>query len=79
MITAGIDMGAKTAKVVIVKDNKVLGSSLIPTGFDPLEAAEKAMDEAAKTPASRGKTSGKSSPQEPAGRPLPSPTTASPR
>jgi predicted CoA-substrate-specific enzyme activase len=48
MITAGIDMGAKTAKVVIVKDNKVLGSSLIPTGFDPLEAAEKAMDEAAK-------------------------------
>jgi len=48
MITAGIDMGAKTVKVVIVKDNKVLGQSLIPTGFEPLESAEKAMDEAAK-------------------------------
>jgi benzoyl-CoA reductase subunit D len=49
MITAGIDMGAKTVKVVIVKDNKVSGRSIVPTGFEPLESAEKAMDEAAKS------------------------------
>lgn len=48
MITAGIDMGAKTVKVVIVKDNKVSARSIVPTGFEPLESAEKAMDEAAK-------------------------------
>ena len=46
MITAGIDMGAKTIKVVIVKDNKALGQSIIPTGFEPLESAQKALEEA---------------------------------
>ncbi len=48
MITAGIDMGAKTIKVVIVKDNKAVARSIIPTGFEPLESAQKALDEAIK-------------------------------
>jgi activator of 2-hydroxyglutaryl-CoA dehydratase len=48
MITAGIDMGAKTIKVVIVEDNKALGQSIIPTGFEPLESAQKALEEAIK-------------------------------
>lgn len=48
MITAGIDIGAKTVKVVIVKDNKAVGQSIILTGFEPLEAAQKALEEAIK-------------------------------
>ncbi len=48
MSTAGIDMGAQSIKVVILGDSKVLGRSLIPTGFEPLEAAHKALDEAIK-------------------------------
>jgi predicted CoA-substrate-specific enzyme activase len=48
MITAGIDVGAKTIKVVIVKDNKIIARAMNPTGFEPLEAAEKTMDEAVK-------------------------------
>ena len=46
MSTAGIDMGAQYIKVVVVEDGKVLGRSIAPTGFDPLEAARKALDEA---------------------------------
>jgi predicted CoA-substrate-specific enzyme activase len=48
MITAGIDVGAKTIKVVIVKDNKIVARSINPTGFEPLETAEKTLNEAAK-------------------------------
>ena len=48
MITAGIDVGAKTIKVVIVKDNNVVARAINPTGFEPLVTAEKTMDEAAK-------------------------------
>jgi benzoyl-CoA reductase subunit D len=46
MITAGIDMGAQSVKVVILKDGKVMARSLVATGFEPLEAAKKALDEA---------------------------------
>lgn len=47
MITAGIDVGAKTTKVVIMDDGRILGcSSPVLTGFDQQEAAEKAMAEA---------------------------------
>jgi len=46
MSTAGIDMGAQFIKAVIVDDSKVVGRSIVPTGFDPLEAAQKALDEA---------------------------------
>ena len=46
MITAGIDMGAKTTKVVILQDRKILGRGLAPTGFEQKEAAVQAFNEA---------------------------------
>ena len=46
MITAGIDMGTKTTKVVILKDNQVVAKSLVLTGFEQQEVAERAMSEA---------------------------------
>ncbi|HEY49257.1 MAG TPA: CoA activase [Dehalococcoidia bacterium] len=48
MITAGIDMGAQFIKVVILDDGKVTARTIIPTGFEPLEAAKKALDNAMK-------------------------------
>lgn len=46
MITAGIDMGAKTTKVVIFQDGKILGRGLAPTGFEQKEAAQQALNKA---------------------------------
>ncbi|MBI4464341.1 MAG: CoA activase [Acidobacteria bacterium] len=46
MITAGIDLGAKTTKVVILKDGKVVGQGMSLTGFEQKEAAEQALNEA---------------------------------
>jgi benzoyl-CoA reductase subunit D len=46
MITAGIDMGAKTIKVVILKDGEIIGKALELAGFDSRAAAEKAFAEA---------------------------------
>ncbi len=46
MITAGIDMGSKTTKVVILKDNQVVARSVVLTGFEQKEAGEKAFDQA---------------------------------
>ena len=47
MITAGLDVGAKTTKAVILDNRQIVGrSSLILTGFDQQEAAEKAISEA---------------------------------
>ena len=48
MITAGIDMGAQSIKVVILDDNKVLARTLESTGFEPVESAQKALDNAVK-------------------------------
>jgi len=48
MITAGIDMGAQVVKVVVLNDGQVLARSMVSTGFEPLEAAQKALDEAIK-------------------------------
>lgn len=42
MITAGIDMGAKTIKVVVLKDGKVLARSQVVGGFETSESAETA-------------------------------------
>ncbi len=42
MITAGIDMGSKTIKVVILKDGEIIGKSIELAGFESREAAEKA-------------------------------------
>lgn len=47
MLTAGIDMGAKNTKVVILKDDKeVLARSSVLTGFDQKASAEQALQEA---------------------------------
>jgi benzoyl-CoA reductase subunit D len=42
MITAGIDMGSKTVKVVILKDGKIIGKAITLAGFEAKESAEKA-------------------------------------
>ncbi|MFC1847794.1 acyl-CoA dehydratase activase [Chloroflexota bacterium] len=40
MITAGVDVGAATAKTVIVTDGKILSHVIIPTGHSVARAAE---------------------------------------
>lgn len=42
MITAGIDMGSKTVKVVILKDDKIIGKAIELAGFEAVKAAETA-------------------------------------
>jgi benzoyl-CoA reductase subunit D len=42
MITAGIDMGSKTVKVVILRDGDIVGKGIELAGFETREAAEKA-------------------------------------
>jgi len=49
MITAGIDCGAKTTKVVITKDGKIIGKSKVLTGFDQNRAIMDAWDLALKS------------------------------
>jgi benzoyl-CoA reductase subunit D len=44
MITAGIDMGAKTIKVVVLKDGEVAGRSKVLAGFDNKASAEEAFE-----------------------------------
>jgi activator of 2-hydroxyglutaryl-CoA dehydratase len=41
MITAGVDVGAATAKTVIVADSKILSHAVIPTGDSVARAAER--------------------------------------
>jgi len=48
MITAGIDMGAKTIKVVILNDNQLAAKSMLLGGLDTKESAEQAIAEALK-------------------------------
>jgi benzoyl-CoA reductase subunit D len=45
VITAGIDMGAKNVKVVILEDNKILSKGTILAGFDQKASAEKVFSE----------------------------------
>jgi predicted CoA-substrate-specific enzyme activase len=40
MITAGVDVGAATAKTVIVVDSEVLSHAIIPTGYNVARAAD---------------------------------------
>jgi benzoyl-CoA reductase subunit D len=42
MITAGIDMGAKTIKVVVLRDGEIVGKAAALAGFESREAAEQA-------------------------------------
>lgn len=46
MITAGIDMGAKTTKVVILNDSTIVAKSLVLTGFEQQQAADTAFSQA---------------------------------
>jgi len=46
LIVAGVDIGAATAKAVIMNGNEVLSSSIIPTGFSVAKAAEVVIKEA---------------------------------
>ena len=48
MITAGIDMGIQTIKIVILKDGQVAARSKTFSGFEPTQAAEQAFEEALK-------------------------------
>lgn len=45
MITAGIDVGSTTTKLVLLEDDsRVLAQHILLTGFRPIEAAQKALD-----------------------------------
>ncbi|MHC4414336.1 MAG: acyl-CoA dehydratase activase [Planctomycetota bacterium] len=46
MITAGIDVGAKWVKVVVLRDGEVIGQSKVLTGFQQQESAEQALQTA---------------------------------
>ena len=46
MITAGIDCGAKNTKTVILKDGRVIGNGIVPTGFDLSMAVQASMAQA---------------------------------
>ncbi|MHC4969550.1 MAG: acyl-CoA dehydratase activase [Planctomycetota bacterium] len=48
MITAGIDVGAKWVKVVLLDDGRVVGRSKVLTGFDQGESAGQALEAALK-------------------------------
>jgi benzoyl-CoA reductase subunit D len=46
MITAGVDVGAKTVKVVILKDGEIIGKSIVTSGLDQKKAIDDAYDKA---------------------------------
>jgi benzoyl-CoA reductase subunit D len=46
MITAGIDCGSKNTKVVILKENNILSTASVLSGFDQEESAQQALDKA---------------------------------
>ncbi len=48
MITAGIDIGTQSVKVVILKDGETLSREQAFSGFEPTKAAEQAFEEALK-------------------------------
>lgn len=48
MITAGVDMGAQTVKVVILKDGQMLSYSILMAGLDRKKTAEEALEAALK-------------------------------
>ncbi|UCC44261.1 MAG: CoA activase [Candidatus Zixiibacteriota bacterium] len=47
MLTAGIDMGSKFIKTLVLKDGMVLGKAIVPTGFEPSASASKCLEQAA--------------------------------
>lgn len=49
LIVAGIDIGAATAKAVILKEKKILASHVLPTGESVSESADRVMGKALET------------------------------
>jgi activator of 2-hydroxyglutaryl-CoA dehydratase len=45
ILVAGIDVGAATAKAVILEDGNIVGQGVRPTGYDVLRAGESVLDE----------------------------------
>ena len=43
MMVAGIDIGSITTETVILQDNQILGSSILPTGAKSQAAAERSL------------------------------------
>jgi activator of 2-hydroxyglutaryl-CoA dehydratase len=48
MITAGVDVGGKVIKAVLLRDGQILSKVAIPASHDRREAATEAVEEAAK-------------------------------
>ena len=46
MLVAGIDVGAATAKAVILNENGICSYDIIPTGFDVIEVSREVMESA---------------------------------
>jgi len=46
MFVAGVDVGAATAKTVVMSDGQMLGYSIIPTGYSVTQAAQEVTKEA---------------------------------
>jgi len=44
MISAGVDLGAETVKMVVLRDGQVLGSSVVRAGLDRRASAEEALE-----------------------------------
>jgi len=42
MITAGVDVGAKTIKIIILGDGRIIGQTIIPAGYDVQESTKAA-------------------------------------
>ncbi|MBI2910528.1 MAG: CoA activase, partial [Chloroflexi bacterium] len=46
MITAGVDVGAKTVKVILLEDGQVMARAAMPSGFDAAVSASQALKQA---------------------------------
>ncbi len=46
MFTAGVDVGAKTIKIILLKDNLIIGQTIIPVGYDLRESMQAAWADA---------------------------------
>lgn len=46
MISAGIDIGAKTVKTVLLEDGKILGKGLVPAGLDTVASTKQTLKRA---------------------------------
>jgi len=46
VIAAGVDIGSSASKAVILEDNKIIATGLVPTGIDSAETARRVMEQA---------------------------------